>query len=653
MPIECRGTTKRPYAMRRAALGVEVLEPRRCLAAVVEAGSAQADDVILAKPDASGGEFSSAVGLTAVMRRAGAGVRRIDLMPPRVVAVTAPARRPLGANAMLRISVRFNEAVRFAGGGAAELPVEVGGVTVAAPFIRAGGRRTLVFALTVSPGLEGRITSAGPLALNAGEALTDAAGNDAALDMPRGAQRTLGRVRIVGVDPEGVSVGDPLVARSGRAATIVAQMSEPVVVRGRPSIRALVGGTVRLFDYASGSGSDKLVFRLRSRAGLATAAIVTEPAIRVGGRDMLRDRAGNELVSLGTVRGFARVEGAPAPGRTVTLLDGLTMLPTATSTSFSDGEYIIRAVPAGMYVALVEGSLGAVATPLTVGPGASVTFDIERPVGDEGLDAGGIDSRPCCERSVGVYVVDPRGPVSGELRDEYAAIVADVRDGVDLPYRLVSRIDGHDEPRRVDYCLFVFPDPDLLTYRLVDVTTAVVVDAGWLDDVPLTQYLVEGVAGALGLDDQGAAPDPIAGADNFATLIGGAYHRHLPSVSSELLGATEGFGLLVWGGAAGRHGITFGDAFGAVVQRVTVVAEDYTASDGLPTPGTIVTFIGCDAAGERRTVEVGVWRPAAGNSGVTIDSADHGLVRVDGILLQSYEAVFRNLRFEGLEWCPA
>ena len=134
----------------------------------------------------------------------------------------------------------------------------------------------------------------------------------------------------------------------------------------------------------------------------------------------------------------------------------------------------------------------------------------------------------------------------------------------------------------------------------------------------------------------------------FADLAGGPHHRHVTTTSSELFPG----GLLVYGAFAGRHGILFGRDSDAVIERVTIVAEDYTGVDVDGRPGTTVVFLGCDALGVWQKVEVGVVRPnGQAEPGVVIDSAQHGLVRVDAVVLISYEAIFRSLTFHGKERC--
>ncbi|NBU40262.1 MAG: hypothetical protein EBS51_05530 [Planctomycetia bacterium] len=635
---------------------IECLEPRHLLSAEQPRGGSlvdQADrvDVIHASTFDTGPVVG--VASTPVLRPT---TRDVDGTPPRIVAVSVPAARSFAAGASIRIAVRFSEQVGLVTpgpGSSPVLPVTVDNVTLSALFGRAVGRTQLAFTLTVPDGVDGLLETAGPVTLPPGTTLSDAAGNPAALELPAAALATLGRIRVDGVAPTAVDFSAPTLDASGRAATIVVRMSEPVVVRGSPMIRAIVGGTLRSLRYTAGTGTDRLAFTYRSPSSLRSTGIVSEDAIRVGGRAAIRDRAGNAYGSTGSVGGVTTVDGAPAAQRTVHLLDGLTLTRVRSTTTTDEGRYAFDDVPSGRYVVIGEGGLGGVATPVDVGSG-SREVDVAS-LGDEVFDPIAIDSRPCCQPGVGVYVIDDPAEGQGLIpvdmdaaRNHFSAIVDGVRDAGEVPYRVVNRISRVDERRRVDFTLFIMPWAD--TFRLVDVDTGRIVDAGWLDETSLTGYLTEGILEHLPLPADGEAPREIEGTDTFADLAGGPHHRHVTTTSSDLfLG-----GLLVYGAFAGRHGILFGRDSDAVIERVTIVAEDYTGVDVDGRPGTTVVFLGCDALGVWQKVEVGVVRPnGQADPGVVIDSAQHGLVRVDAVVLISYEAIFRSLTFQGKERCSA
>lgn len=157
-----------------------------------------------------------------------------------------------------------------------------------------GGSRTLTFELVVPAALAGRVAEAGPIRLAAGTTLADAAGNPAGLDLPAAAQRQIGRAVIDGRSPEIRAVGRPTVSRYARGVSVVVRMTETVVVRGTPTVRAVVGGTERMFAYAGGSGTDRLVFTCPALRSVGSTRFTFEPAIRTDAGASIRDRVGND-----------------------------------------------------------------------------------------------------------------------------------------------------------------------------------------------------------------------------------------------------------------------------------------------------------------------------------------------------------------------
>jgi hypothetical protein len=219
----------------------------------------------------------------------------IDHTPPRILAASVPVSRTVVAGATLPVSITFSEAVHLVGEAATSptLRLDVDGFTFDAVYARGSGTRNLTFAFVVPAGLAGRAAGAGPIAVPAGTTLVDAAGNPARLDLPAAAQRQIGRATIDGRTPDVLVVGRPVVAPYGRGVSIVVRMTEPVVVRGKPTVRGVVGGTERTFVYAGGTGTDRLVFTCPSLRSVGPARFTIEPAIRTGSAASIRDRAGN------------------------------------------------------------------------------------------------------------------------------------------------------------------------------------------------------------------------------------------------------------------------------------------------------------------------------------------------------------------------
>lgn len=231
---------------------------------------------------------------------AGPLVTRVDNAPPQITGVVAPVGRPLVAGQSLAVTVRFNEPVRLTASMSASAPVlpltvaGVAGFVFDAVYTAGSGTRALTFSFAVPVGLAGHLAGAEPISLPSGSTLTDAAGNPAPLVLPAAAQRALGRVVIDARTPAVVAVGTPVVGAGGRTAKLVVEMSEPVVVRGTPTVRAVVDGVDRVFVYASGSGTDRLGFVLTSTRPVSfVGQVLVEPAIRTNPWTVIRDRVGN------------------------------------------------------------------------------------------------------------------------------------------------------------------------------------------------------------------------------------------------------------------------------------------------------------------------------------------------------------------------
>jgi hypothetical protein len=75
--------------------------------------------------------------------------------------------------------------------------------------------------------------------------------------------------------------------------------SEPVVVRGTPTIPFQIGSSPRQFTYASGSNSSVLTFRYAiGRNDNFELEVSPAKAIVLGGGSVITDRAGNALFTL-------------------------------------------------------------------------------------------------------------------------------------------------------------------------------------------------------------------------------------------------------------------------------------------------------------------------------------------------------------------
>ena len=174
---------------------------------------------------------------------------------------------------VLEVTVEFDELATVTGTPRVELTI--GSAARYAAYASGSGAASLVFRYTVESGdtdADGVSIGASALALNGG-AIRDASNNDASLGLGDHAitdgnvvvdgsaadavAPTVTGVSLSGSVPQGASG----VFIAGDRIEVTVEFSERVTVTGTPQVAILVGVTTRQADYASGSGTDSLVFR--------------------------------------------------------------------------------------------------------------------------------------------------------------------------------------------------------------------------------------------------------------------------------------------------------------------------------------------------------------------------------------------------------
>jgi hypothetical protein len=134
---------------------------------------------------------------------------------------------------------------------------------------------------------------AGPIVLPDGAAIRDRAGND----LNPAASGEFPRARVDAVGPSVSDFGH--IAIAGKRVSMRVTFTEPVTVRGKPSIAFMVDGAPRQLVYARGSGSDVLVFTYRAtRRETPTVenVAVSTPVIALS-RGHIIDAAGNRMAT--------------------------------------------------------------------------------------------------------------------------------------------------------------------------------------------------------------------------------------------------------------------------------------------------------------------------------------------------------------------
>jgi len=220
---------------------------------VVAAGENDADGIAVAKsivlPTAAalvdGSNKAVALGLTAVNTAKVA----VDTTAPAVASVTVPAAKTYAAGAVLSFTVNFTEKVVVS--GTPVLPIEIGSSVRNAVWNGKGsGTKSLTFTTTVQSGDSDSngIRIAGPVGLTGAAAIRDAAQNDVNPDTTAAAAaatKLLAKVTVDAVGPSLTVLGTPEINAKTKAVGLAVTFSEPVTVKGKPSIPFTLAGNKR------------------------------------------------------------------------------------------------------------------------------------------------------------------------------------------------------------------------------------------------------------------------------------------------------------------------------------------------------------------------------------------------------------------------
>jgi hypothetical protein len=199
----------------------------------------------------------------------------VDGVVPRVTGATSnTANGTYGVGTVIDVRVTFSETVNVT--GTPRLRLETGTTDRYATYASGSGSNTLVFNYTVQAGdtsSDLNYVATSSLTLNAGT-IKDGAGNNATLTLPSpGAAGSLGynkNIVIDGVVPRVTGATSNTANGTYGVETVIdvrVTFSETVNVTGTPQLLLETGTTDRNATYASGSGSNTLVFNYTVQTG--------------------------------------------------------------------------------------------------------------------------------------------------------------------------------------------------------------------------------------------------------------------------------------------------------------------------------------------------------------------------------------------------
>ena len=245
--------------------------------------------------------------------------------PPVISAITtSPGSGDLKANSTVTLTVTFNAPVTVAG-GTPTLALNDGGT---ATYVSGSGSNALVFSYAVVPGqntADLSLAASNALALN-GATIQDSTGTSAALTGANGYNPS-GTLKIDTTAPIVAAIttlpGSGQVGFGGTVSFTVTFSEAVTVSGGTPSLTLNDGGSA---TYASGSGSNALVFSYTVGAGQNTAdlALAASNALALNGAT-IRDGAGNDAV-LTAANGYNPAGTLQVDGTVPSIL-GITMTP--------------------------------------------------------------------------------------------------------------------------------------------------------------------------------------------------------------------------------------------------------------------------------------------------------------------------------------
>ena len=199
-----------------------------------------------------------------------------------------------GAGSYIPLIVEFNEPVDVT--GQPQLEVTIGRATQYADYASGSGAKALIFKYQVA---SGEIDADGITAESfflGSATIKDKAGNEANannLSITRSDQSALASVYVDGKAPVIQSVSSvSSTYGSSDPIEIKVAFDEPVDVTGKPQLEVTVGGTTQYADYASGTGTDQLVFKYKVKAGDVDPDGIEAKALDLNS-GTIKDKAGN------------------------------------------------------------------------------------------------------------------------------------------------------------------------------------------------------------------------------------------------------------------------------------------------------------------------------------------------------------------------
>lgn len=226
----------------------------------------------------------------------GGGAKPGDTTAPTVRSVKPPAFKTYAAGGQLGFTVTFSENVKVTGVPA--LPVQIGNSMRLATYVKGSGTKSLVFAALVQSGdLDTDGVTVGAAIVQDAGTISDAAGNASLGTLPA---VNASRVFVDAVGPQIVAVGS-LPSGSfkvGQKLALAVTFSEPVVVKGKPTITISIGQVARTMTYVSGTNTATLTFSLTVKKGdPLSGAFAIQNLLNIPSNASIKDRAGNGLVS--------------------------------------------------------------------------------------------------------------------------------------------------------------------------------------------------------------------------------------------------------------------------------------------------------------------------------------------------------------------
>ena len=215
-------------------------------------------------------------------------------LAPFVKSIAAPLAKTYAAGSTLSFKATFSENIIVT--GAPTLPITIGDTVRQAMWDGKGsGGKALVFKTTVQSGdfAPAGVSIAGPVGLS-GATIRDRAGNA----LVPAAMGTFTKAKVDAVGPSVTAFGAATI--TPKLISVQVRFSEPVTIKGKPTIPFTLAGVAKHLVYKSGSGTNVLTFTYKPAKGEApTAANVKVPmqVISLNG-GAITDKVGNVVSAL-------------------------------------------------------------------------------------------------------------------------------------------------------------------------------------------------------------------------------------------------------------------------------------------------------------------------------------------------------------------